>query len=108
MLGEESSISNLQGRQERWAAGATALLPGRDLLHYHTESPRCEGTGGRSPSQRAPRPPTSPHPMPTGQDERGQAQGKGGGAESATPGPSSLLQRFSEELVGAMIVLKYR
>lgn len=37
----------------------------------------------------------------------GQDQEKGGGAESPTPGPSSLLQRFSEELVGAMIVLKY-
>lgn len=27
--------------------------------------------------------------------------------EGPTPWPSSLLQRFSEELVGAMIVLKY-
>lgn len=42
----------------------------------------------------------------------GQDQKKGPNAGTPAPrvpqGPSSLLQRFSEELVGAMIVLKYR
>lgn len=43
----------------------------------------------------------------------GWAQEKGTGqapprTPSPTPGPSSLLQCFSEELVGTMIVLKHR
>lgn len=66
--------------------------------------------------------PTPPHKSPTpkttglgaqmsrrmGAGPRRRAPGRPPRTPSPTPGPSSLLQCFSEELVGTMIVLKHR
>ena len=71
-----------------------------------------QAEGAPTPSPPALAPWTSGPGAPC-QDEGGQDREKDTGRQLPLPRgsptrPSSLLQRFSEELVGAMIVLKYR
>lgn len=107
-----------QGRLQ----GADCLPPQPDDFPPATLTRRhsCKGArGGQRPSQRTlPRHPTSlqpPRPLDCElrhPDEWGLGPGERyqvgpSRTQGPTPGPSSLLQRFSEELVGTVIVLKY-
>lgn len=93
-----------------WLRAADCLPPQESGLRSRAGD---QATGAPTPSPQLPTPRTS-EPRAQRQDEWGQDGGKDTGAgscyhpERPTPGPSSLLQRFSEELVGTMIVLKYR
>lgn len=83
--------------------------------------PRSQGSGagqGTKPEARPHHLPQPPPPGPQAQELRVRMRGARTGKKTwagsrrsprgSPTRPSSLLQRFSEELVGAMIVLKYR
>ena len=120
MLGEESSISNLQGREEERLdrRQLTAFLPG---LRTFPPAALVTPLGVRAQPEGIATHLTDPQAAPTdrwtgssgfrmdAREAEGQDPGAGASCcpESPRPGPGSLLQCFAEELVGAMIVFKY-
>lgn len=100
------------GRQD-WVQEAACLRPTPSPKPENSSTPRRAGDQARGTPTSSHQPQTRWSGSSGDRINGGQDQEKGPEAgisctPSATPGPSSLLQRFSEELVGAMIVLKYR